>query len=331
MSALWRFPVGLRTRLLHSNSYQCTFGSPFSRTSSKTVLKAWTHVGHSRIKKNVGFYSYEYDDLTLLIGFLFVIYPLICFNAAVALAFVHGWFLRFFYWIRLSKAGILLNHTCIFVIHVASSIVKSGTGGFFLCHGCTRSIPSDGLVLALRSTLFPNDICINIDLTIFAWWYVFLKLFLFLRTKGATLLFADFTRSVSVSAVNSSTETEMLCLGSDWYRFPGHYLLPNHGRCISWYGSYFYVHGVLVRVGWIEDGFDGMLPKYFPSSTFNGTVSTLKNWKGEFYINMYIYIYIYILFYWRRMLVYCLQRIGLERGWMWRGSMIVMNKILWTL
>lgn len=37
-----------------------------------------------------------------------------------------------------------------------------------------------------------------------------------------------------------------LCYGKDWYRFPGHFLIPNH-----------------VKVEFIKSEFDGMLPRHF--------------------------------------------------------------------
>lgn len=37
-----------------------------------------------------------------------------------------------------------------------------------------------------------------------------------------------------------------ICYGKEWYRFPGHYLVPDG-----------------IRVGWIKSEFDGMLPAHF--------------------------------------------------------------------
>lgn len=37
-----------------------------------------------------------------------------------------------------------------------------------------------------------------------------------------------------------------ICYGKEWYRFPGHYLVPDG-----------------VRIDWIKSGFDGMLPAHF--------------------------------------------------------------------
>lgn len=37
-----------------------------------------------------------------------------------------------------------------------------------------------------------------------------------------------------------------LCYGKEWYRFPGHFLIPNH-----------------IRVEFIKSEFDGMLPRHF--------------------------------------------------------------------
>ena len=37
-----------------------------------------------------------------------------------------------------------------------------------------------------------------------------------------------------------------ICYGKEWYRFPGHYLVPDG-----------------IRIDWIKSGFDGMLPAHF--------------------------------------------------------------------
>lgn len=44
-----------------------------------------------------------------------------------------------------------------------------------------------------------------------------------------------------------------LCIGKEWYRFPGHYLIPDG-----------------VRVDWIKSDFDGMLPGHFPETKYEG-------------------------------------------------------------
>ena len=44
-----------------------------------------------------------------------------------------------------------------------------------------------------------------------------------------------------------------LCLGKEWYRFPGHYLVPDG-----------------VRVRWIKSEFDGMLPGHFKETALDG-------------------------------------------------------------
>lgn len=44
-----------------------------------------------------------------------------------------------------------------------------------------------------------------------------------------------------------------LCLGKEWYRFPGHYLVPDG-----------------VRVEWVKSEFDGMLPGHFQETGKDG-------------------------------------------------------------
>jgi len=45
-------------------------------------------------------------------------------------------------------------------------------------------------------------------------------------------------------------------LGKEWYRFPGHYLIPNH-----------------VRVEFVKSEFEGLLPGHFPEFE-NATMSS---------------------------------------------------------
>lgn len=44
-----------------------------------------------------------------------------------------------------------------------------------------------------------------------------------------------------------------LCVGKEWYRFPGHYLIPDG-----------------IRVEWIKSEFDGMLPGHFFETKYEG-------------------------------------------------------------
>lgn len=44
-----------------------------------------------------------------------------------------------------------------------------------------------------------------------------------------------------------------LCIGKEWHRFPGHFLVPDG-----------------VRVDWIKSAFDGMLPGHFTETVRNG-------------------------------------------------------------
>lgn len=51
-----------------------------------------------------------------------------------------------------------------------------------------------------------------------------------------------------------------LCIGKEWYRFPGHFLVPDE-----------------VRVDWIRSAFDGQLPRHFDEDA-KGT--TIAGWEG---------------------------------------------------
>lgn len=52
-----------------------------------------------------------------------------------------------------------------------------------------------------------------------------------------------------------------LCVGKEWYRFPGHFLVPDG-----------------VRVGWVKSEFDGILPGQFAETT--GQSGLLERLKG---------------------------------------------------
>ncbi|KAL0232087.1 hypothetical protein PCE1_003083 [Barthelona sp. PCE] len=55
-----------------------------------------------------------------------------------------------------------------------------------------------------------------------------------------------------------------VCTGKEWYRFPTHFALPSEYK------------GIPVRLRWIESGFDGLLPAYFPDGeTVKDITSTI--------------------------------------------------------
>ncbi|KAJ3217517.1 mannosyltransferase [Dinochytrium kinnereticum] len=56
-------------------------------------------------------------------------------------------------------------------------------------------------------------------------------------------------------ATGQTNDEVMVCLGKEWYRFPGHYFLPDG-----------------MRVGFLRSAFRGLLPKYFEGSGRNGTM-----------------------------------------------------------
>ncbi|KAJ3863018.1 glycosyltransferase family 22 protein [Lentinula novae-zelandiae] len=52
-----------------------------------------------------------------------------------------------------------------------------------------------------------------------------------------------------------------LCYGKEWYRFPGHYLVPDG-----------------VRVAFIKSEFEGLLPGHFPEHSTNDNIATMTWW-----------------------------------------------------
>lgn len=125
--------------------------------------------------------------------FLFVIYPLICFNASVSIAFIRGWLLK-----------------------------NSWSGG-----GWSFILRKPSLFTYTTLTLF-TLISISRIMAVYT------------NYRG---LFAIYD---SVRSTASDDQPISLCLGTEWYRFNSHYLMPKNSH-----------------VYWINSGFDGHLPKYF--------------------------------------------------------------------
>lgn len=167
--------------------------------------------------------------------FLFPIYPLICFNAAVSLYLVRGWME-------------------VAYIKITNSPYKASQESLF--GRFTLSVVTASMVFSLSRILAhyeyyhaPMSIAFKFETE---------ELPRFLNTTGHITLPsprpANATRSRyddedSKPRIDYSPIKDFdlrLCLGKEWYRFPGHFLIPD---------------GVQVR--WIKSEFDGMLPGHF--------------------------------------------------------------------
>jgi alpha-1,2-mannosyltransferase len=158
--------------------------------------------------------------------FMFPAYPLLCFNAAVAIYLIRGWMEVAFVGItkspyRASQSKIFRNFT--FTVVVASSILSLGrilalweyyhapmTVAYALeTYELPRLLNDTGLLPPAPPGVSPDDLP-RIDLAP-------------IREFNLTL-----------------------CVGKEWYRFPGHYLIPDG-----------------IRVGFVKSEFNGLLPGQF--------------------------------------------------------------------
>lgn len=190
--------------------------------------------------------------------FMFPIYPLLCFNAAVTLYLVRGWigvvYTRFTSQYQVSTLPISSR----FSLTYSAQASRSSTMRLFT----TNVILAATIISFLRiSALFlyyhaPMDLAFHLE-------HVEL-----VRVLNATNLLPTLPpvtnpryekdRNIDLSAVSSLSLR--LCTGKEWYRFPGHFLIPT---------------GVEVR--FIKSEFDGLLPQPFVKS--NGTASVWP-WDG---------------------------------------------------
>ncbi|KAF7436487.1 mannosyltransferase [Pleurotus ostreatus] len=158
--------------------------------------------------------------------FMFPAYPLLCLNAAVALYLIRGWQEAIF--ISITKSPYKAAQSSMFRTFTLSVIV-------------TASVISISRILALW-TYYHSPMTIS---------------FLFETEELPRLLnvtgflppippntHADEMPRIDLSPIKGFNLT--LCYGKEWYRFPGHYLVPDG-----------------VRVDFIKSEFDGMLPGHF--------------------------------------------------------------------
>ncbi|KAG8833676.1 mannosyltransferase, partial [Serendipita sp. 399] len=173
--------------------------------------------------------------------FMFPIYPFLCFNAAVALYLIRGWLETFY--IRMTSQ------------YQAS---KSSTMSLFTANVLVASALISFLRIAALFNYYHSPLSVA-----FHFEHVELP-----RLLNATNLIPPYDpsrdgRYIDDREIDLSPIKQLdlrLCIGKEWYRFPGHYLIPS---------------GIEVR--FMKSGFDGLLPQPFPPS--DGTTSTWP-WDG---------------------------------------------------
>ncbi|KAF8495055.1 glycosyltransferase family 22 protein [Gautieria morchelliformis] len=173
--------------------------------------------------------------------FMYPAYPLICLNAAICLYLVRGWVETAF--IRITSSPYQASRSSIF--RLTTLFVVS-----------TSIVISVSRILALGHYYHaPLHVAFQFET------YELPRL---LNVTG----FLDIPETVDGNRDDTGVRIDLspikqfglrLCLGKEWYRFPGHYLIPD---------------GVDVR--FIKSDFDGLLPRRFDVSTGEGGF-----WKRE--------------------------------------------------
>ena len=132
--------------------------------------------------------------------FLFVMYPFIALNAAIALSFMRTWVQSFCWWMVSSSSSHAASEDRSQILKKSRKLPAWFSGAGLIVFGC----------LSVSRTLA-----------------------LFHHYSGSIRLYHDISaltpRSVSPSAT-ATYNVETLCVGDEWYRFPSHYFLPAHLR-----------------------------------------------------------------------------------------------------
>ncbi|ESK90937.1 glycosyltransferase family 22 protein [Moniliophthora roreri MCA 2997] len=161
--------------------------------------------------------------------FMFPVYPLLAFNAAVTIYLIRGWMETAF--IAITKSPYRASRTSIFSSFTSSVVVVSA--------------------LLSVSRIFANWHYYHAPLTI-AYNLEMKELPWLLNTTGllpppppSTSRHYREEHTIDLSGIKDFNLT--LCVGKEWYRFPGHFLVPNG-----------------VDVEFIQHDFHGLLPGHFP-------------------------------------------------------------------
>ncbi|KAI0718861.1 glycosyltransferase family 22 protein [Cerioporus squamosus] len=176
--------------------------------------------------------------------FMYPIYPLICFNAAVTIYLARGWLEAAF--IAATNSPYKASQSSLFSQFTLSVVVTSCVLSLSRVTALWKYYHSPmSVTYALEAAEVPR----------------------LLNVTGHITLPPQFD-SPDGSAHHSEThEDELpridlsliedwglrLCVGKEWYRFPGHFLVPDG-----------------VRVDWIKSEFDGMLPGHFTETSRHG-------------------------------------------------------------
>ncbi|KAF8640902.1 hypothetical protein AX17_000550 [Amanita inopinata Kibby_2008] len=158
--------------------------------------------------------------------FMFPAYPLLCFNAAVTIYLVRGWQEVIF--IKVTNSPYRASQTSIF-------------RNFTLAVVASTSIISISRIIAMR-------VYYGAPMTL-AYNFQYEELPRILNATGYLPEIPHNTPEEEMPRIDLSPVRNLnlrLCLGKEWYRFPGHYLIPNG-----------------IRVDFVKSEFSGLLPRHF--------------------------------------------------------------------
>ncbi|KAJ6469635.1 glycosyltransferase family 22 protein [Mycena vitilis] len=174
--------------------------------------------------------------------FMFPAYPLLCFNAAVTLYLVRGWLETAF--ISLTKSPYRASQSTIFRTFTSSVVVAS-------------AFISVSRILALTFYYHsPLSVVYNFQTE---------ELPRLLNETGLLPVYPPGTPEEDIPRIDLSPVKDFnltMCVSKEWYRFPGHYLVPDG-----------------VRVDFVKSEFDGLLPGHFGEGEFKKG-SEMEWWTG---------------------------------------------------
>ncbi|KAL1951264.1 hypothetical protein VTO73DRAFT_413 [Trametes versicolor] len=174
--------------------------------------------------------------------FLYPIYPLICFNAAVTVYLVRGWLETVF--IAFTNSPYKASRSTFFsqftLSVIAASCVLSVSR--IMAHWKYYHAPMS-VTHALEAAEVPR--LLNVTGLI--------SLPPPSTTAGRSQRHSDEDQLPRIDLGLIQDWDLRLCVGKEWYRFPGHFLVPDG-----------------VRVDWIKSEFDGMLPGHFAETARRG-------------------------------------------------------------
>ncbi|KAI0715109.1 glycosyltransferase family 22 protein [Earliella scabrosa] len=185
--------------------------------------------------------------------FMYPIYPLICFNAAVTVYLVRGWLETAF--VAATKSPYKASQSSLFSQFTLSVVATTGVLSLsrIMAHWKYYHSPMS-VTFALEATEVPR----------------------LLNTTGHIVLPPQFDPKIDNKQHSTDRDEDYmpridmsliqdwglrLCVGKEWYRFPGHFLVPDG-----------------VRVDWVKSEFDGMLPGHFAQTPQHGGL--LERLKG---------------------------------------------------